>query len=74
MVNLILPWNNKKRFYGVLLDWGGAIPILNVTWASRNEVPTFEREKPPQIELFTGQTKPNIGKTYNYPMQIQHRK
>jgi hypothetical protein len=41
---------------------------------TRNKVPTFEREKPLQIESFTGKTETDIGKTYTYPMRLQHRK
>jgi hypothetical protein len=71
---MILRWNNKERLCRVLLDWGASIPVLNVTWATRNKVPTFEREKPLQIESFTGKTETDIGKTYTYPMRLQHRK
>jgi hypothetical protein len=74
IVNIILRWNNKARLCRVLLDWGVSIPIQNVTWATRNKVPTFEREKPLQIESLTGKTETDIGKTYTYPMRLQHRK
>jgi hypothetical protein len=40
---------------------------------TRNEVPTFEREKPLQIESFTGKTETDIGNPYTYPMRLQHR-
>jgi hypothetical protein len=71
---MILPWNNKERLCRVLLDWGSSIPVLNVTWATRNKVPTIEREKPLQIESLTGKTETDTGKTYTYPMRLQHRK
>jgi hypothetical protein len=74
IVNMILRWNNKERLCRVLLDWGASILVLNVTWATRNKVPTFEREKRLQIESFTGKTETDIGKTYTYPMRLQHRK
>jgi hypothetical protein len=54
--------------------WGASIPVLNITWATTNGVPTFERKKPLQVESFTGKAETDIGKTYTYAMRLQHRK
>jgi hypothetical protein len=73
IVRMMFRWNGTERLCRVLLDWRASVPILDGTWARKNNVPIYQHEIPRLIENFTRKIKNEFGHSFTYPMRLQHR-
>ena len=72
IVRMILHQGNSQFPVRALLDTASSLPILSKHFASRNKISTFVRTEQLDVQTFAGETCPDIGKEYSYPLLLQH--
>jgi hypothetical protein len=74
VIEMILKNDEKESVLRVLLDGGRTIPIVNKTWALRNNIPMLDSTEPEVVENFARKIDAEIRLKYTYPVRRQHRK
>jgi hypothetical protein len=74
IIRMILHSDNQELPVRALLDSASSLPILSKSFATRYSIKSFIRTEQLEVQTFAGDSCPDIGKEYSYPLLLQHHK